>query len=51
MPSLRTLDELSEGDYSNNVCMDNKYGFRWSVGGSYNKVYDNVIERSSQCES
>lgn len=41
----------AEGDYSNNTCSDNKYGFRWSVGGSYNKVYNNVIQRSKQCKS
>lgn len=41
----------AEGDYSNNTCIGNKYGIRWSVGGSKNKVYDNIILQSTQCEA
>lgn len=40
--------ESFEGDYSNNTCIGNKYGIRWSVGGSKNKVYDNIILQSTQ---
>lgn len=41
---------VAEGDYSGNTCRDNKYGIRWSVGAAHNKVYDNEIYDSEQCE-
>ncbi|CAN0502414.1 unnamed protein product, partial [Ectocarpus sp. 12 AP-2014] len=40
--------ESMEGDYNNNKCTDNKYGFRWSVGASHNKIYDNEVYDSQQ---
>lgn len=45
------LVTAAEGDYSGNTCTDNKYGIRWSVGAAYNKVYDNEVYNSEQCES
>lgn len=48
--SAAVVADAAEGDYSNNTCTDNKYGFRWSVGASYNKIYDNQVYDSTQCE-
>ncbi|CAM9510435.1 unnamed protein product [Discosporangium mesarthrocarpum] len=40
--------EAMNGDYSDNMCIGNLYGIRWSVGSSDNKVYDNTIIDSKE---